>query len=180
VDTETFRLQEYSLGVALAYAATTSRLQTMTIDIPKTRAASPEAIARLRERYGHLPPDYVEFLGVHDGAKPPDNVLAGTGYNVGVRQFIPAEEIISTSEEVEGIAKYLMPIAEDGTGNFICMGAEDHKIYFWDHEVDDDQIVSPSFSDFLVGLEPFSLADLNLEPKVIRSWVDPNFKPKFK
>ena len=50
----------------------------MTILIPKTRAASQDAIARLRERFGPLPTDYIDFLADHDGAAPPDNVLEGT------------------------------------------------------------------------------------------------------
>jgi hypothetical protein len=149
----------------------------MTMIIPKTRAAPPATIARLRARFGDLPADYADFLGIHDGAKPPRNRFASSNHRVGVRQFLPAEEIIRRSERVEGMSKDLMPIAETGGGNYICIGTKDHKIYFWDHEVDDDQIVSASFSDFLAGLEPFVLHDL--EPKVIRSWIDPNFKPKF-
>src|SRR5262249_28206942 len=124
----------------------------------------------LRARYGQLPADYVAFLGVHDGARPPGSsfVLAGTGLVVtdplvDVRYFIPAAKILETADEVAGLSKELIPIAAGELGNFICMGAKDHKIYYWEHDLNHDGeiqgvlVASESFRAFLAGLEPFDL-----------------------
>lgn len=152
----------------------------MAIAIPRTKAASPRALASLAERYGSLPSDYADFLSVHDGATPTDNVLDGSNNSVGVRGFLAASEIISTADEIDGLGADLIPIAYDGSGNYVCIGSTDHKIYFWDHEVDRDNIVSESFRDFLNRLQPFDLSSIHLQDgQVERVWVNPDFKPEF-
>jgi SMI1 / KNR4 family (SUKH-1) len=157
----------------------------MTIVIPKTSTASPKAIARLQERFGQLPADYINFLMKCDGAKLPDNVLAGTNQDIGVRRFVPAAQIISLSKRIAGLAKSLIPIAEAAVGDYVCMGSQDHKNYYWDHEINGGEdlsevkVIRQSFPDFLAGREPFRWEDVKHKPKVVSSWIDPNFKPKF-
>jgi hypothetical protein len=152
----------------------------MAISLPRTGAASDASLAALTERYGALPPEYVEFLAVYDGAKPPPNVLEGTNYGVGVNSFLPASEIINRANLVEGLSSNLLPFGEDDSGNFVCIGSNDHRIYFWDHEIDSDKVVAESFDEFLGRLEPFDLSSVKLEPgQVKRVWVNPDFKPEF-
>lgn len=56
----------------------------------------------------------------------------------------------------------------------------DHKIYFWDHEVDRNEVIADTFEDFLERLDPFDLSQVQLEKgQVMRVWLDPNFKPEF-
>jgi hypothetical protein len=78
------------------------------------------------------------FLSAYDGAVPPSNTLAGTNDNVSVSAFLRAEDIVSIANQVDGFSKGMVPIAEDGCGNYICIGTSDHKIYFWDHEIEGD------------------------------------------
>ena len=152
----------------------------MAIPLPQTGGASNASLAALIEKYGDLPPEYVEFLASHDGAKPPSNVLEGTNYGVGVSDFLPASEIISRASAVEGLSSSLLPFGEDDSGNFVCISADDHRVYFWDHEIDNDKVVAESFADFLRKLEPFDLSSVKLQPgQVKRVWVNPNFKPEF-
>lgn len=152
----------------------------MTISLPQSGAASDASLALLAEQYGDLPSDYFRFLAVHDGVKPPANVLEGSNYGVGVSDFVPASEIIGRARTIEGMSSNFFPIAEDSSGNFVCLGANDHKIYFWDHEVETDKVIAESFTEFLNRLEPFDLSSIQLKPsQVKRVWVNPGFKPEF-
>ncbi|WP_436813574.1 SMI1/KNR4 family protein [Sphingomonas sp. DT-204] len=137
-------------------------------------------MATLVEKYGNLPSEYAEFLAIHDGAKPPSNVLEGTNYSVGIRDFLPASEIINRANSIEGLSINLLPFGEDESGNFVCIGMKDHRVYFWDHEIDSTKVVAKSFADFLRRLEPFDLSSVKLKPgQVKRIWVNPDFKPEF-
>lgn len=152
----------------------------MVISIPKAGAASKSSLAELARRYGDLPPEYVDFLADHDGAKPPSNVLEGTNFSVGVNAFLPASEIIERANSVEGLSGNLLPFGEDDSGNFVCLGANDHRVYFWDHEIENDKVVAENFTDFIERLEPFNLSSVKLEPgQVKRVWTNPDFKPEF-
>jgi hypothetical protein len=152
----------------------------MAISLPRTGGASDASLAALTEKYGDLPPEYVEFVAIHDGAKPPSNVLEGTNYGVGVSSFLPASEIINRATSVEGLSRNLLPFGEDDSGNFVCIGSDDHRVYFWDHEIDNDIVVAENFDEFLRRLEPFDLSSVKLKPgQVKRVWVNPDFKPEF-
>lgn len=152
----------------------------MAISLPRTGAASEASLAELTEKYGPLPPEYVEFLAIYDGAKPPSNVLEGTNYGVCVNSFLPASEIVNRANSVDDLPSSLMPFGEDDSGNFVCIGTDDHRVYFWDHEIDSDKTIAESFADFLKRLEPFDLSSVKLKPgQVKRVWVNPDFKPEF-
>ena len=99
----------------------------MAISLPSAGTASDASLAALAEKYGNLPSEYVEFLAVHDGVKPPSNVLEGTNYSVGINAFLPASEIIDRANSVEGLSGDLLPFGEDDSGNFVCIGAGDHR-----------------------------------------------------
>lgn len=152
----------------------------MAISIPQTGGVSDASLAELTEKYGKLSPEYVQFLATHDGAKPPSNVLDGTNYTVGVNDFLPASEIIHRANAIEGMSSKLLPVAEDDSGNFVCIGADDHRIYFWDHEIEGDKIIAESFNEFLSRLVPFDPSSIQLKPvQVKRVWANPSFKPEF-
>ncbi|WP_144770303.1 SMI1/KNR4 family protein [Herbaspirillum sp. SJZ099] len=152
----------------------------MALLLPQMVATSKDSLAALTKKYGNLPPDYIEFLAIHDGAKPPANVLEGTNYSVGVNGFLSASEIISRADSVEGLPVNLLPFGEDDSGNFVCIGTEDHLVYFWDHELDSNKVVAKSFADFLNRLEPFDLSSVKLKSgQVKRVWINPDFKPEF-
>ncbi len=152
----------------------------MTLSIASTGAASSASIAEIVEKYGALPPGYLKFLATHDGATPPENVVAGTNNSIGVRSFIPASEILATAVAVDGMSSNLIPIADDEAGNFVCIGSDDHKLYFWDHEIDRNKVIADNFGEFLEKLESFDIDSVKLQPgQVKRIWVNPDFKPEF-
>jgi hypothetical protein len=153
----------------------------LSLDLPKTGAASREAIAALEKRYGALPPDYAAFLGAHDGATPPGNELTGTNGNIYVRRFLLAAEILGWAGRIEFFPPELIPVAEDDFGNVIGLSSEDHRVYFWDHEVDGLTLIAGSFGQLLERLVPFDLSSVELlqSGQAELVWSDPNFKPKF-
>ncbi len=152
----------------------------MAISLARTGAASDASLKELTEEYGDLPSEYIKFLAIHDGVEPPSNVLEGTNYGVTVTAFLPASEIIDNANSIEGLTSNLLPFGADDSGNFICIGANDHRVYFWDHEIDSDKVIAENFGEFLDRLVPFDISSVSLEPgRDLGGWVDPDFKPEF-
>ena len=64
-------------------------------------------------------------------------------------------------------------IGDDSCGNFylrVCDGT----VRFWDHEVEQDEVLFPSVREFLAALSP--QAPVELKPgQVKRTWIDPAF-----
>ena len=155
----------------------------MTLSIPQTKPASSEALAALSRRYGELPPEYVRFLRNHDGAALPDHVLDGTE-DVYVAQFVPAAKIPAVADGIEGFPKYLIPFGHDDCGNYLCIGANDHKVYFWDHDFEDGcSVAANTFAEFLDRLvvQIFDEEEIMREAsKAEYVWVDPEFKAAYR
>ena len=157
----------------------------MTITIPRTDSASPQAIAELERRFGRLPQNYLHFLANHDGAKPERNILEGgwevVKNSVSVRRFIKAVDIPEDADTTEFLDEGLVPIAEDDCGNLTCLGAGDHKVYFWEVGADEPaKVVANSFQEFLDRLVPAKPLDPDdSSARVISVWVDPDFKPEY-
>jgi cell wall assembly regulator SMI1 len=120
-----------------------------------------------------LPPDYVEFLRVHNGgipAKPCSTFLDETGSETqsGIGHFYGVDTKEDDLEhtwryylEEERVPPGYLPIADDVFGNMLLLGIDEQnsgQVYFWDHEreyLEDEQmisIVASSFSAFLESL----------------------------
>ncbi len=139
---------------------------------------SEESLRKLERKIGvMLPPDYREFLRRYNGGRPePDGFWIEKGsYSSGVHQFYglhdgPAWLSIDTyaGPERYGVPEGLLPIGDDGIGNFICIGLVGEgrgAIYFIDHEIhpyaEPDSFegvteVAGSFSEFLSRLQKLS------------------------
>lgn len=154
----------------------------MSINIPKTNSLTQVSLTALEHEYGKLPNIYKLFLKQHDGAKPKENVFRINGKIVGgVEQFIPASRIIKVRNKVEGFSKHMLPFAKSAGGNFLYLDPLRGSVYFWNHELEDEDIkVANSFSEFLGMLEDFDVDQIKLIPgQVKKVWIDPNFKPRF-
>ena len=67
-------------------------------------------------------------------------------------------------------------LAEDECGNYFI--EIDSEVLFWDHETNEQKILSSSLSEFVSGCE--ALSEVELEPGQVESvWVDPEFAEKF-
>jgi len=121
-----------------------------------------------------LPKDYLDFLLEYNGGYPePDCFLFATGkegssvqgfYKINSQNdFDDLIKIIKTYEN--RIPEDFIPFAYDPGGNQVCIavsGKQYGKIYFWDHETEEDNInssisknmslVSNSFTDFMNAL----------------------------
>ena len=155
----------------------------MNIKIPKTKGVTPGEIAQCERELGiKFPADYVEFVVIHDGAKPESNTFQlGTNNSSAVNRFVPVNEIVSTRKRVDGFHKDMLPIAYDDCGNFVYLNPLNWSVYFWDHEIQEaDYRLAGSFGEFLSLLKPFGLDQIKLKPGQVKSvWVDPDFKPEF-
>lgn len=154
----------------------------MGVVIPTMPEPSEGALRVLAERTGHpLPPSYVDFVRLHDGAEPQDNSIITVGNEVGVSRFIPVREACDLSGGIDGFPAHVIPLAEDDCGNYFYVEPRTGAVYFWDHEVEGpDEHVAEGALAFAEKLSPFDVSTVKLAPGQVKSvWVDPSFKPKF-
>lgn len=154
----------------------------MTVAIPQMPEPSQSALMLLEDILGRkLPPEYIDFIGIHDGATPEDNAIAVGNYNEsGVRRFISVADALAVIAEFEGFP-IAIPLAEDGCGNFFFIDQGNGGVFFWDHEIDDEHaLVAPNLNLFLEALMPFDSSVVKLAPEQVKyAWIDPSFKPEF-
>ncbi|MDX2203210.1 MAG: SMI1/KNR4 family protein [Hyphomicrobiaceae bacterium] len=154
----------------------------MTIAIPKMQEPQKSDIARLEEVLGgKLPIEYLDFIRIHDGATPEHNSIAiGSANESNVTRFISAADAATVVTGVEGFPATVIPLGEDGCGNFFYMDRAVGSVHFWDHEIEgEDALVAPSLVKFLEALAPFDSSTVKLAPgDVTHAWIDPSFKPE--
>ncbi len=136
---------------------------------------SPDRLAEFESKYQlHLPGDYRSFLLQYNGGRPSPSFFwikpKEDGSNVdrfyGLYDKLSPSSIETYMESERcGIPKAMMPIGDDGTGNFIAMGVRPQNlgnIFFLDHEIhpfrDPEALegitrLAGGFSDFLATLE---------------------------
>lgn len=90
----------------------------------------------------------------------------GVEYGVIRKAKGPYPEVLSTSEV----------LAEDGCGNYFVLLNE--AVCFWDHETDENEVLSDSIDDFVSRCS--APEEVELEPGQVESaWIDPEFAKQF-
>ncbi|CAN7648139.1 SMI1/KNR4 family protein [Phenylobacterium sp. LjRoot225] len=150
----------------------------MGIDIPATGGLSDLEIELAEKQLGcQLPTAWREFARQHDGAVPQDNLFQTTDNESGVRCFVPLLQAASLRQEIDGFPSQGVPMAEDGSGNYVWGDPATGAIFFWDHENDEPTVaIAPDLGSFLSSLQPFDPASVQLAPGQVKSaWIDPDF-----
>jgi hypothetical protein len=134
--------------------------------------------------------DFVDFVREHNGAIPEPNVFfialnGSDDIETGVDEFIELSEIpLYASMIRDEVGNYIIPIAHDPCGNYVCISNEknDGEIYFWEHEFPEGKALiklAPSLASFLAMLHPFDVDEITLEPGQVKSvWVSPELLKK--
>lgn len=154
----------------------------MTIAIPLTPPATPEALRALSLAVGHtLPQQYVTFVGLHDGSRPDDNIFKVDDCRTSmVRRFIPVDEAVFILRQYHHFPKRTVAISEDACGNYVYMQPETGEVFYWDHELEGDYLkIASDLSGFLSLLEPFDPSSVETG-EVISAWIDPDFLQELK
>ncbi|MGE6367770.1 SMI1/KNR4 family protein [Planococcus kocurii] len=69
------------------------------------------------------------------------------------------DDVVRQNEEVlDGeISENLIAIAEDGTGDYLCLKVENGKagdpVYLWLHETDETEELAPTLKDFIISTQ---------------------------
>ncbi len=151
----------------------------MKIKISNGSSASQSDVNRLERLVGtRLPIDFVDFVSVYDGSTPESNLFSvGADNGSGVTRFIPVADIIKEAVLLTEMGEGMFPFAWAEGGNYVVIDSKSGKVFFWDHELDQPLVcISPTLSQFLDLLTPFSIESLNLKPSQARkAWIDPNF-----
>jgi hypothetical protein len=144
-----------------------------------------------------LPHDYRDFISVYNVAIPEANKFENVTITTSVSKFFgisehEGDDLSAQIQTYEGrMPRKIIPIGLAGGGNVICLRLEDGTIFFWDHEQEAPEgevpgygnmlPLAPSFSDFLMRLQPFKTDDVTLNPEdVISVKIKPDFHEKFK
>jgi hypothetical protein len=92
-------------------------------------------------------------------------------------RFIPVSEAAALAQEIDGFPAGVIPLGEDGSGNYFYVEPQSGSICFWDHGIEgQDEIVATDVSAFVDKLAPFDQARVTLAPGQVRHvWVDPIF-----
>ncbi len=124
-----------------------------------------------------LPKEYINFLLKNNGGQPKSNHFekndssGSVEYSFYINSFYGIGGAEDTSGELmtmfafsDGIPDELLPIADDGISNTICLGVDGEyfgKVFIWwkDGEVDEDEkptfdnvdLVTDSFDEFING-----------------------------
>ena len=137
-----------------------------------------------------LPPEYRSFLSANDGAEPEVNELSAPGVepgDVGVDSFLSRAEVGETLEILgDRLAPGLLPVAEAAAGNLILVDVgydRPGRVYFWDHELEDDGPISLLVEDFDAFLEALQPDDDPLPADATEGaevWMDPAFREEMR
>lgn len=141
-----------------------------------------------------LPTDYRNFLLSGNVFVPEENRFAGPDVTGRVAKFLGLstqrdEDIRAVVETyADRVPENVLPIAQAGGGNLVCLHLLSGAIYFWDHEaeagegdaVDHSNLhyLSDSFSAFLRSMLPASVD--SSEGTVVSVKLKPGFAEKFK
>ena len=142
----------------------------MNVGWRKARAGASEAdLAELERRLGsRLPDEYRAFLADHNGGAPETNVFTVSPNNsAGVNEYLSTRDIAETRARYgERLADGLVPVAYAEGGNLVVVSS-DGTVYFWDHELEDEEPLTElaaTFSAFRDSLEPFDPNRAELDP----------------
>jgi hypothetical protein len=154
----------------------------MKIILKEGKSASKKSVQQLEEALGcPISDSFRRFVSENDGSKPESNRFKISEDNgAAVNRFIPVSEILEERQYIDNIPSQAYPIAWASCGNYVLLDeGEGGKVYFWDHEFEDENIteLADSFDSFLSVLEPFDRNSIKLKPGQVKSvWIDPEFK----
>jgi cell wall assembly regulator SMI1 len=152
----------------------------MKLKLKVTPSATKAELAKLVSLFGSLPKDYLEFLNKHNGVEPPSNKIKCKNTSSTVREFTSAKEILAIAGTIDEFPAAWLPIAFDHSGNYFGLDPKTNQVHFWDHEIDEEDVLSDNFQGFLNKLEPFDLSEIDWDPSdEISGWTNPDFKPEF-
>jgi hypothetical protein len=163
----------------------------MTVKIQKSSNLISEKELNLilaKVRYT-LPESFKNFLLDYNGGVPAANKfdIKNMSVSSGVNEFLSIDAIVEQKNILgERIPNEVIPIAHAECGNLICLvikGSEIGNVYFWDHELEVEQLpswenmffLSSSFDELVESLAEYDAKSVKLDPnKVISAWIDPD------
>lgn len=186
------------------------------IGLPSRDVSYPEVeMTKIEEKYNVLFPEiYTYFVLTYGGSKFEHDICYRSleltpctdknGLNAFDSFFGLDDDLNNLSNKInqyfERIPSSLIPIADDGGGNLICIGVKDEykeRIYFWYHENEwmanamlnekqyenvssDDYwdnvfLISDHFLDFISGFEKEQIEEQKGEIKIVRERMNADF-----
>ena len=152
----------------------------MEITISKTnKNISQKEISNLENDLNiKIPLNMKTFLLEYNGGKPePNDVeIKETNSIAEIREFYCIEKIKKFKNEYsKRITEAMLPFAEDSCGNLFCVETETGLggVYFWDHEYEENEGVTPTgrnekliaedFNKFLFSIKKFDPDSVQLD-----------------
>lgn len=127
---------------------------------------------------GSLPTLFRQFVLSHNGAQPDPAIFeVGHDNHSNVNRFIPIAQIQNIMNNHWYSFQKRIPIAWAEGGNYVLLDLDTGKIYFWDHELPDDEFeLAADIYTFVNGLAPLDQTQIDAsEGHGGQAWIDPDF-----
>ena len=135
-------------------------------------------IEHLESIFNHVIPEPLRSLIIENsGVNFPSNCLLDYDY-LSIERLLSFEQIVNANHFMEGIPKDVLVFASAFSGDFFCYDFSKKKIIYWNHEVEDDVLLSFNIESFFGSLTEVN-DPAGLKPDILSSWVDEDFKPVF-
>jgi len=105
-----------------------------------------------------LPEDFIEIVRVNNGGRPDRPVFDTDDVKEHVFKTLLSfntddlENIFDTADSFIAAKSKYVPVANDDFGNLIAYDKNSFKLYFLNHETDDVEYISSSFSELMEKL----------------------------
>jgi hypothetical protein len=165
---------------------------------PHNKNVDENSITELVKQLKHkLPSEYIDFLMKYNAGIPEPNIVAlhdnkessfsvTSFFGINVEDY--NEIFIQFKALTNRIPQNCLPIARVEGGNILCLNLNTEgygNILLWDHEketsfddinVNDLELISYSFSEFIELISPYNPDEEDLSSyEVKEAWIDPDF-----
>lgn len=115
-------------------------------------SASPDEINAAEARLGAMPLDYRAFLGDFGWMELGHREVFGLGD--GVPAYLNVVDMTLSERADAGVPDEVIVIANDGSGNLVCLDLLSGRVVTWWHESRSTEATAPDFTSWLVSLLP--------------------------
>jgi hypothetical protein len=125
--------------------------------------------------------DYTEIILKAKASLSEKSEYANNGITYGIHELYDFKNWKDKTEQMTKCGWHFeqdeLVFAHDACGNYFTIQS-DGSVWFLDHETDERTALAKDLNQFINGLR--APEKISLPPhKVLKVWVNPNFKPKF-
>ncbi len=151
-------------------------------DFENIKKIDKDAIKAFEKKHGvEIPSHLMALVNELNGAYTGNSVIKLKGGLYGVQGFVDFSQIEWQAHYTDAPTREYLPIAFSGSGDYFLLQFATDQIYFCDHELEYPEnmtLLFDSLDEFIQAIQRPTGDEVDVKPKLIRSWVDPVFEEK--